>query len=45
MNIHNRFFTVRISCRECLFFVYTKTSKYGITWDDIYGWDYGVANK
>lgn len=45
MNLHTRFFTVRIGRQECLFFVYTKNYKYGITWDNIYGWDYGRANN
>jgi hypothetical protein len=45
MNLHNRYFTFRVSKHECLFFVYTKTKKYGITWDNIYGWDWGSAKN
>jgi len=41
MNIHNKFFTIRIGKRESLFFVYTKKYNYNITWDDIHGWDWG----
>jgi len=43
MSIHCTLFTIRIGKRECLFFIYTTHHKYGVTWDDMYGWDYGVA--
>jgi hypothetical protein len=41
--MHNRFFTLRWSKQEFIFFIYTRQYKYGITWDDIYGFDYGRA--
>ena len=43
MNIRTKHFHIRIGKRECLFFFYTKQHKYGITWGDVYGFDYGRA--
>ena len=45
MNIHNRFFSFRVSKQEVLFFIYGKNTKYGFTYDPIYGIDWGRANR
>lgn len=41
--MYNRYFTFRWSKQEFVFFVCTRNYKYGITWDPIYGFDYGRA--
>lgn len=45
MHISNKFFSFSLCKYEFMCFIYTKKYKYGVTWDDIYGWDYGRATN